>query len=369
MGRVLFVRLLQGSEIVGIGPADCESDLFRIDAGQAYGTLEVDLPDSDGDGLNDKDEEKYGTDPKDADTDDDGLEDGLEVDKYNTDPKNADTDGGGEQDGSEVEHGTDPVKNADDDDSDGDGLTNAFEVCSPKEVIGVDCTGTSPTDPDTDDDGLADGTESCMRPALPAAPAHSPKNAQSKAAECTGTDPLDPNDPGKDPTSTTTVPTTISATTTTALAQPIDSDHDGLSDDQESTHGTDPYDPDTDGDGLNDGKEVTILGTNPRALDTDSDGASDGLEVTRGTNPLVAGISLTKTAVNNGTESSSVRTSPTLAFTGSTGLLGLGGVSLVLAGLALVAIRLRTGRDVGHHRLALLRTPAQSSTTVRPRRR
>lgn len=111
------------------------------------------------------------------------------------------------------------------------------------------------------------------------------------------------------------------------------------------------------------------MGTNPRALDTDSDGASDGLEVTRGTNPLVAGISLTKTAVNNGTESSSVRTSPTLAFTGSTGLLGLGGVSLVLAGLALVAIRLRTGRDVGHHRLALLRTPAQSSTTVRPRRR
>ncbi len=42
---------------------------------------------------------------------------------------------------------------------------------------------------------------------------------------------------------------------------------------------------DTDGDGLNDGDEVTRT-TNPLLADTDNDGINDGAEVAAGTNPL-----------------------------------------------------------------------------------
>jgi hypothetical protein len=41
-----------------------------------------------------------------------------------------------------------------------------------------------------------------------------------------------------------------------------DSDHDGLSDLQETALGTDPHNPDTDGDGFSDGEEV-MNGFNP----------------------------------------------------------------------------------------------------------
>ncbi|MBI3495479.1 hypothetical protein HY065_02540 [Candidatus Berkelbacteria bacterium] len=44
----------------------------------------------------------------------------------------------------------------------------------------------------------------------------------------------------------------------------LDSDHDGLSDDEERALGTDPHNPDTDGDGLSDGQEVKIFHTDPK---------------------------------------------------------------------------------------------------------
>ncbi|MHA2092899.1 MAG: hypothetical protein ACW98K_18800 [Candidatus Kariarchaeaceae archaeon] len=43
-------------------------------------------------------------------------------------------------------------------------------------------------------------------------------------------------------------------------------------------YGTDPNNPDTDGDGLSDGDEVNIHGTDPLNPDTDGDGLSDGDE-------------------------------------------------------------------------------------------
>lgn len=66
----------------------------------------------------------------------------------------------------------------------------------------------------------------------------------------------------------------------------VDTDGDGLSDDDEIVWGTDPNNGDTDGDGLLDGTEVNDLGTNPLSGDTDGDGLSDGAEVTLGTDPL-----------------------------------------------------------------------------------
>lgn len=68
----------------------------------------------------------------------------------------------------------------------------------------------------------------------------------------------------------------------------IDSDGDGLLDNEEAQYGTDPYDPDTDDDGLSDGEEVKIYSTDPLNPDTDLDGLKDGAEVlTFRTNPLV----------------------------------------------------------------------------------
>lgn len=64
-----------------------------------------------------------------------------------------------------------------------------------------------------------------------------------------------------------------------------DSDSDDLSNLLEyQTHGTDPLDNDTDGDGLNDGDEISS-GTNPFDTDSDRDGMHDGWEVAHGFDP------------------------------------------------------------------------------------
>ena len=66
-----------------------------------------------------------------------------------------------------------------------------------------------------------------------------------------------------------------------------DSDNDGLEDGVEvDDEQTDPLDPDTDDDGLRDGEEVNNYGTDPLDPDTDNGGSTDGLEIGQGTNPL-----------------------------------------------------------------------------------
>jgi len=69
----------------------------------------------------------------------------------------------------------------------------------------------------------------------------------------------------------------------------LDSDHDGLSDEDEIRYGTDPYNPDTDGDGLSDGWEV-MHGTDPLKADTDGDGMSDWDEMRYGKDPLGSNV-------------------------------------------------------------------------------
>jgi outer membrane protein OmpA-like peptidoglycan-associated protein len=58
-----------------------------------------------------------------------------------------------------------------------------------------------------------------------------------------------------------------------------DSDGDGLSNKEEEQIGTDPHNPDTDGDGLKDGAEVKLYRTNPLNKDTDGDGLNDYEEI------------------------------------------------------------------------------------------
>ncbi len=67
-----------------------------------------------------------------------------------------------------------------------------------------------------------------------------------------------------------------------------DSDDDGLEDGAEINSGTDPLNSDSDGDGLGDGDEVNVHATNPLAVDTDGDELDDGAEInSANTNPLV----------------------------------------------------------------------------------
>lgn len=65
----------------------------------------------------------------------------------------------------------------------------------------------------------------------------------------------------------------------------VDSDGDGLSNDEEREVGTSVAKPDTDGDGLGDREEVKVYDTDPKETDTDGDGYLDGAEVENGYNP------------------------------------------------------------------------------------
>ena len=154
--------------------------------------------DQDADGLTNDQEVVAGTAPTDPDTDHDGVCDG------------SGTGGGG------CSAGPDPAPldpctprvAAGRCDQDADGLTNSEEVAA----------GTIATDPDTDDDGVCDG------------------GGTGGGACAAGPDPapLDPCLPS-------------------VLIGPCDQDADGLTSAEEAALGTDPFDPDTDDDGVCDG--------------------------------------------------------------------------------------------------------------------
>ena len=180
----------------------------------------------------------------------------------------ADTDGDGLPDWWEELHFGGPTAANPNDDPDGDGLTNLEEYL-------LD-TRLSPVDFDTDNDGLLDGYSITLTSDDPryaawtaAGISHFDEGAdRTFRGELTmGTDPLNP-----------------------------DTDGDGLLDGVETNTGiwvgphdtgTDPLNPDTDGDGLPDGVETNTgifvdandTGTNPLLPDTDGDGAGDWYEV------------------------------------------------------------------------------------------
>ncbi len=58
-----------------------------------------------------------------------------------------------------------------------------------------------------------------------------------------------------------------------------DEDGDGLTNGEEKDIGTNPLDPDSDDDGLDDGLEHKVIHTDPLKSDTDGDGVTDGIEV------------------------------------------------------------------------------------------
>jgi len=99
-----------------------------------------------------------------------------------------------------------------------------------------------------------------------------------------------------------------------------DTDGDGLKDGEEIlTYKTNPLDPDTDKDGLKDGEEVFTYKTDPNKADTDGDGLKDGEEVlTYKTDPL--NVDTDGDGLKDGEEVTKYKTDPTKADTDGDGL-------------------------------------------------
>ncbi len=99
----------------------------------------------------------------------------------------------------------------------------------------------------------------------------------------------------------------------------VDKDNDGLGKCEEKRLGTDPNNPDTDGDGLTDGDEVLKYMTDPLKADTDGDGLTDGDEVMKyKTDPLKADTD--GDGLNDGDEVMKYKTDPLKVDTDGDGL-------------------------------------------------
>lgn len=92
----------------------------------------------------------------------------------------------------------------------------------------------------------------------------------------------------QEPTEQTTTP----AEENPVIEQPVveepvvvDTDKDGLTDEEEETLGTSPRSSDTDRDELYDYEEVQVYHTNPLSKDSDDDGYEDGVEIAGGYDP------------------------------------------------------------------------------------
>jgi|GEM_PF-6794887 len=223
--------------------------------------------DADNDGLSNLMEMHLGTDPWNNDTDADGLEDADEL-HYGTNPLIPDTDGDGIIDGTEV-HGvisphyanTAYFTNATNPDTDSDGLTDYEEVFR---------YFTDPTIPDTDADGLYDGTE--VHPERYAA---EPSNATNPDTDGDGI----PD--GWEYFNGEYVDYHWAPDPNNASDADEDLDGDGLTNYQEYLAGTDPWNPDTDGDGMPDGWELHYslnpLDPSDAYLDNDAAGEDGGV--------------------------------------------------------------------------------------------
>lgn len=184
-----------------------------------------------------------------------------------TNPGLADTDGDGMWDGFEGLYGMitnetlgvarilDPIERAGaNDDPDGDGLVNLLEFLGANLLADTN-DWTYPNNPDSDGDGMPDGWEFFL-----------------------GLDPRDDADASADPDGDGL--SNLEEYQAGANPFETDSDFDGLDDYLEvMVIGSLAYEVDSDRDGLGDGDEFFTFGTDPADRDSDGDGMPDGFEV------------------------------------------------------------------------------------------
>ncbi|MDC1011784.1 Ig-like domain-containing protein, partial [Flavobacteriaceae bacterium] len=284
-------------------------------------------PDDDNDGFSDEQEEGAGTDPLDpnsipGDRDNDGLTD-VEEDALGTDPNNPDTDGDGVSDKNDSEPlnpnvgldtDGDGIPDATDPDDDNDGVRDQNDAFprDPNETLDYDGDGIGDnSDPDDDNDGYDDVVEN-QDGTDPKDALDYPKDPDgdgltNNQEEALGTDPANPDTDG-DGISDKFDPEPLDGDLTTdtdgdgiidlldpdddndgyddllelelgtdsknPAEFPADQDGDLLPDIKEEELGTDPTNPDTDGDGVADGEDDFPLDANS-SLDTDGDGIAD----------------------------------------------------------------------------------------------
>ncbi|WP_226013282.1 hypothetical protein [Halomicrobium salinisoli] len=243
--------------------------------------------DTDGDGIVDSREEMLGTNVTDPDSDGDGINDSVETaggfpidtDGDGTiDALDEDSDGDGVPDSREGTKDTDGngVPNFRDTDDDGDGIPTAVEVEDGKEFShDVDFDGTvNWLDADADGDGTPDGVEGTTDSDDDGMPDYLDNDRDNDGLpdyyerNVTGTDPAD-NDSDSSVTD-------VNESDDGVIDGMEDYDGDTLGAYREYAIGTDPFDADTDGDGLSDGFEDRHQGFDPLDPDTDGDGVSDG---------------------------------------------------------------------------------------------
>jgi hypothetical protein len=271
-----------GEFACGTNPTDADTDddgLSDGDEVNTYGTSPTNS-DSDNDGLSDNTEiTTYNTLPNNPDSDGDGLWDGDEINIYGTNPMLADSDMDGMPDGWEIQYGLDPNYNDSSYDTDADGLTNLQEYqngTSPSnsdtdgDGLGdwdeINTYGTSPTNGDTDGDLISDYDEIMVYSTNPLVVDDSDSDGMPDGWEILhGFNRLNANDAGGD------------------------ADNDYLTNLEEYQYGTNPWNADTDADGLWDIEEITgqvyggegpiFVPTVPTNPDCDGDGMPDGWEV------------------------------------------------------------------------------------------
>ncbi len=122
-------------------------------------------------------------------------------------------------------------------------------------------------------------------------------NTPTTPAPATPTEPdvATPTTPTEPDITTPVIPTEPDVVTPTEPITPVfvpivDSDDDGLTDDEEIVAGTNINIIDTDNDGLSDYEEVKIYKSNPLNADSDGDGYQDGQEIRGGYNPNGPGM-------------------------------------------------------------------------------
>ncbi len=257
---------------------------------------DVDLIDTDRDGLNDYQEMNvYGTDPNDPDSDNDTIWDGMEIEDIGSDALDNDTDNDTILDGMEVfTYGTNPLSN----DTDMDNLTddaeiNTYQTSATSNDTDMDNLNdwmeifiyqTSPLTSDTDSDGLTDSEELFIQNTNPLDEDTDMDGVLDGWEVFYGFDPLNGTDvfTDEDADGLTTIEEFLNGTDPTLN----DTDADGISDGQEVlNYGTDPLDTDTDSDTIDDWDEIFTYGTDPLLVDSDGDNMTDGWEVVNNLNP------------------------------------------------------------------------------------